>query len=89
MKDSKVRYGQSSLKAPTIWLLRGGGGYGWFGFGKNFFLAYNGARFIFSVLYNLKDIFSPGTSMQEFFSLEISLQDVFSWNHPYPLKKKK
>ena len=26
MKDSKVHHGQSSLKAPTIWLLRGGGG---------------------------------------------------------------
>ena len=65
VKDSKVCYGQSSLKAPTIWLLRGG--YGWFGLGKNFFpqtsgdriffLAYNGVRFIFSALYTLKDIF--------------------------------
>lgn len=26
MKDSKVCYSQSTLKAPTIWLLRGGGG---------------------------------------------------------------
>ena len=45
MKDSKVCYSQSTLKAPAIWLLRGGGGYG------------HGARFIFSALYTLKDIF--------------------------------
>ena len=54
VKDSKVCYGQSSLKAPTIWRLRGGDG--WLGLGKNF-LAYNGVRFIFSALYTLKDIF--------------------------------
>ena len=76
---------KAPLRHPPFDFWGGGGGYGWFGFGKNFFLAYNGARFIFSVLYTLKDIFSPGTSMKEFFSLEISLQDVFSWNHPYPL----
>lgn len=72
-KDSKVCYSQSTLKAPTIWLLRGGGGV-W-------------ARckiYFFSFVHIERYFFSPASSLQEFFSHEISLQDInfFSWNHP-------
>ena len=92
---------------PTIWLSKGGwgggGGYGWFGLGKNFFpnLWWQNffpdiqqCKILFPTLH-AHYIFSVGIFffcqlfLATFFSLTISLQDIFPWNHPYPLLKVK
>ena len=75
-----------------------GGGYGWFGLGKNFFpqtsgdriffLAYNGVRFIFSALYTLKDIFFTSYFLARiFFPWKSVCRIFFFLKSPIPTQK--
>ena len=92
---------------PTIWLLKGGwgggGGYGWFGLGKNFFPNLWWQNFFSwhttvqdfisnitrTLYFQCRNFFFCQLFLATFFSLTISLQDIFLWNHPYPLLKVK
>ena len=91
---------------PTIWLSKGGwggGGYGWFGLGKNFFPNLWWQNFFSwhttvqdfisnitrTLYFQCRNFFFCQLFLATFFSLTISLQDIFLWNHPYPLLKVK